>query len=60
MCLQYEYNKPTAVRVNYAECQRLKRIEDKWILRMGTFYGDSGLNTRDELTTAVRGNYRRK
>ena len=43
-----------------AECQRLKRIEDKWILRMGTFYGESGLNTRDELTTAVRGNYRRK
>ena len=43
-----------------AECQKLKRTEDKWILRMGTFYGESGLNTRDELTAAVRGNYRKK
>ena len=29
-----------------SECQRLKSIEDKWICRMGSFYG-SGLNTRD-------------
>ena len=39
-----------------AECSKLKQIEDKWILKMGTFYGESGLNTRDEITAAVRGN----
>ena len=31
-----------------SECQRLKAIEDKWICRMGSFYGISGLNTREE------------
>ena len=40
------------------ECNRLKRVEDKRILRMGTFHGDSGLNTRDEFTAVARGNYR--
>ena len=32
-----------------SECQRLKEIEDKWICRVGSFYGSSGLNTRDEI-----------
>ena len=41
-----------------SECNRLKRVEDKWILRMGTFHGDYGLNTRDEFTAVERGNYR--
>ena len=27
-------------------CSRLKDIEDQWILKMGTFYGESGLNER--------------
>jgi hypothetical protein len=40
------------------ECNRLKRVEDKWILRMGTFHGDGGLNSRDEFTAVARGNYR--
>ena len=41
------------------ECNGLKRVEDKWILRMGTFHGASGLNRRDELTAVARGNYRK-
>jgi hypothetical protein len=40
------------------ECNKLKRIEDKWILRLGTFYGASGLNSRDETVGAVRGNFK--
>ena len=41
------------------ECNGLKRVEDKWILRMGTFHGDSGLNARNEFTAVARGNYKR-
>ena len=40
-----------------AECMTLKRIEDKWIMRLGTFHGEPGLNTRDEIVSAVRGNF---
>ena len=40
------------------ECNKLKRVEDKWILRLGTFHGDSGLNSRDEIVNAVRGNFK--
>ena len=40
------------------ECNKLKRIEDKWILRLGTFYGASGLNSRDEIVGNVRGNFK--
>ena len=40
------------------ECNKLKRIEDKWILRLGTFHGASGLNSRDEIVGAVRGNFK--
>ena len=40
------------------ECNKLKRIEDKWILRLGTFYGASGLNFRDEIVGAVMGNFK--
>ena len=29
------------------ECGRLLRVENKWILRLETFYGHSGLNCRD-------------
>lgn len=31
------------------ECSRLKTVEDKWIRRLGSFYGSNGLNTRDEI-----------
>ena len=34
------------------ECGKLKRIEDKWITKLGTFHGASGLNTRDEIVAA--------
>ena len=30
------------------ECGHLKNLEDRWILKMGSFYGSSGLNSRDE------------
>ena len=40
-----------------SECNRLKRKEDMWILRMGTFYGDSALNSRDEIKSDTRCNY---
>ena len=40
-----------------SECQRLKTVEDKWICRMGSFYGDSGLNTRDEVKSRSRVNF---
>ena len=40
------------------ECNKLKRIEDKWILRLGTFHGGSGLNSRDEVVGKVRGNFK--
>ena len=30
------------------ECENLKHLEDRWILKMGTFYGSSGLNSKDE------------
>ena len=36
------------------ECNALKTIEDKWILKLGTFYGSSGLNERDELKAKNR------
>ena len=30
------------------ECNHLKDLEDRWILKMGSFYGSSGLNSRDD------------
>ena len=39
------------------ECQKLKAIEDKWICRMGSFYGGNGLNTRDEIKSRSRVNF---
>ena len=40
-----------------AECLRLKSTEDKWICRLGSFYGVGGLNTRDEIKARSRVNY---
>ena len=39
-------------------CSRLKDIEDQWILKMGTFYGESGLNERDEIQAKTRFNWK--
>ena len=36
-----------------SECNRLKDKEDKWILKMGTFYGE-GLNSRDQIQSKTR------
>ena len=38
------------------QCMRLKDIEDRWILKMGTFYGE-GLNKRDEILKKTRCNW---
>ena len=39
------------------ECNRLKDLEDKWILKMGTFYGEGALNSRDEIQSKTRYNW---
>ena len=39
------------------ECNRLKDVEDSWILKMGTFYGDGALNSRDEVQAKRRCNW---
>ena len=33
-------------------------LEDKWICRLGSFYQPAGLNTRDEIKSRVRVNFR--
>ena len=45
-------------RCRCSECTRLKMVEDKWICRLGSFYGASGLNTRDEIKARSRVNFR--
>ena len=42
------------------ECAKLLKTENKWILRLGTLFGNSGLNTRDEIKSKVRGGNRRE
>ena len=37
-----------------SECDRLRRADNKWIKRLGTFYGDSGLNGRNIINSGVR------
>ena len=39
------------------KCLRLKKEEDKWICRLGSFYGGGGLNTRDEIKARSRVNF---
>ena len=41
------------------ECKKLLRTENKWILRLGTFFRPTGLNSRDEVKSDVRGNYKK-
>ena len=38
-------------------CEKLKKLEDKWICRLGTFHGTFGLNERDEVRRRERGSY---
>ena len=40
-----------------SECDKLKLLEDKWILKLGTFY-DHGLNSRDEVKSKSRYNWK--
>ena len=40
-----------------SECLKLKQQEDKWICRLGSFYGSNGLNTRDEVKARSRVNF---
>ena len=48
----------TGPQCKCSECKKLLRTENKWILRLGTFYGSTGLNTRDEVKSDVRGNFK--
>ena len=36
-------------RCRCKECELLKELENQWILKIGSLYGVSGLNTRDEM-----------
>ena len=39
------------------ECEKLRKLENKWIMRLGTFHGESGLNKRNTVNTGVRVQY---
>ena len=47
----------SGVGCSCTECKSLKDKEDRWILRVGSLYGGSGLNTRDEVKSKSRCNY---
>ena len=36
-------------RCRCSECGHLKDLEDRWIMKIGSLYGISGLNSRDEM-----------
>ena len=40
------------------ECSNLKDLEDKWIMRISPFYGQCSLNTRDEIKSKTRYNFK--
>ena len=40
-----------------SQCGRLKDLEDQWIVKMGTFWGEGGLNSRDEIQSKTRFNW---
>ena len=58
----FDTTKEKLARVNHIpgpkcrcnECQKLKTLEDRWILRLGSFFGSSGLNSRDEVKRKTR------
>ena len=39
------------------ECDQLRRLENKWMMRLGTFHGESGLNGRNIINAGVRVQY---
>ena len=39
------------------ECNLLKDLENKWIMKMGSMYGTSGLNLRDEMKNNAPGKF---
>ena len=39
------------------ECNSLKKVEDNWITRMGTYHGKFGLKDRDEISRNTRVKY---
>ena len=45
------------VNCRCSECDGLKSIEDKCICRLGSFYGDSGLNCRNEIKARSKVNF---
>ena len=36
------------------ECEKLRDLEDNWILKVGSFYGSSGLNSRNDIKKKTR------
>ena len=40
-----------------SQCQKLKDLEDRWILKIGSFNGKSGLNSRDKIKSKTRGHW---
>ena len=40
-----------------SQCEKLKDLEDKWILKLGTFCGEGALNSRDEVQSKTRYNW---
>ena len=51
---------PEWTQCQCAECGKLLKRENRWIMRVGTFFGNSGLTLRDEIKSKVRGQYRRE
>ena len=39
------------------ECDNLKDLEDKWMFRLGTIFGQFGLNNRNEVTNKARARF---
>ena len=37
-----------------SECEKLKELQNSWILKVGSFYGSSGLNSRNEIKKKTR------
>ena len=37
-----------------SECEKLKELENSWILKVGSFYGSSGLSSRNEIKRKTR------
>ena len=40
------------------ECKKLKEFENNWILKIGSFYGSSGLNSRHEIKSKTQSKWK--